>query len=123
MKLPLLLGALIVIGAASLEAHHSYGDYLGDKIVSVEGDVTQFWFANPHVLLTIKTSNLVSYATEWSNINRLSREGVTNATLKVGDHVIVRGSPKRNPADHTISLVREVRRPADGWYWSSVQPR
>jgi hypothetical protein len=73
------------------------------------------------VILTIKTPDSVNYTAEWSTINRLRHDGITNATLKVGDRSVISGSPKRNPAHHTLSLLKEVRHPTDGWLWSSSQ--
>ena len=83
----------------------------------------RFLWMNPHAKLLIKTEGGVVYTAEWSAINRLAHDCVTRTSLKPGDHVIVTGSPKRNPDDHTVSLLKQVRRQADGWHWPPNQAR
>jgi len=61
------------------------------------------------------------YSAEWSNPNRLSRDGITKETLKPGDVVIVTGAPGRNAGENRIHLKR-IERPADGWKWG-MRPR
>ena len=56
------------------------------------------------------------FSAEWSNTNRLRRQGITRDTLKTGDHVIITGSPGRNPREHTLHL-KSFERPADGFEW------
>lgn len=112
-----------VVAAAAAFGHHSYGDYYQDRTVSIEGDIERFLWMNPHAKLIIKTKDSVIYTAEWSAINRLAHDCVTRTSLKPGDHVIVTGSPKRNPEDHTISLLKEVRRPSDGWSWPGDQTK
>jgi hypothetical protein len=57
------------------------------------------------------------YTLEWQNLIQLRHGNVGPTTLKAGDRVIVKGSPPRDPTSHTITLVREIERPADGWRW------
>ena len=116
LLLALCVAAIAAMGAGSLSAHHSYSSFDRDQTVSIDGRLEKFDFVNPHVLMTIKTDS-ETYIAEWLNVSGLQRAGVTRETLKVGDRIVVSGSPKRNPAEHIISLVKEVRRPADGWSW------
>jgi hypothetical protein len=44
---------------------------------------------------------------------------VTRDSLKPGDHVILTGSPGRDPPEHRIRLHKIVR-PSDGWRWEGV---
>ena len=110
-----LLGVLT--GAASLLAHHSYGDVLREQSISVQGKIDKLLFANPHVMLTIKTEHSGSFTAEWLSLPQLSRAGITADTLKVGDSVVVTGSPTRD-SESIVKLLTEIRRTSDGWLWS-----
>jgi hypothetical protein len=102
-------------------AHHSFAaTYLEDQTVKVEGELVQFLFRNPHsfVHLMVKEEDgtMVRYSIEWGGTGQLAGTGVTRETLKVGDHVIITGSPGRNPADHRVRMVT-LYRPKDGFGW------
>ena len=118
MKVQIAFAALcaLVIFSISLQAHHGYADFKQDQLISVQGSLERVDWANPHTTLTIK-SNGVTYSAEWENMYNLHRAGVTLGSLKVGDWIIVQGQPNRNPADHSLARLREIRRPADGWRW------
>jgi hypothetical protein len=106
-----------LIGAGQAAAHHSYGAYYENETVSIEGTVQAIRFANPHVVVTLRTDASEIYTLEWQNLIQLRHGNVGPDTLKAGDRVIVIGSPPRDPSSHTITLLREIRRPADGWRW------
>ena len=118
MKQRVVLAAVsaVIIFSISLQAHHGYADYKQDKVISVQGTLERVDWANPHTTLTIK-SNDATYRAEWENMYHLHRAGVTLGSLKPGDWVIVIGHPDRDPKDHSLAQLREIRRPADGWRW------
>jgi hypothetical protein len=121
-----LLGVLIIAGAmltgVRAYAHHSFAaTYFEDKKVTVEGDLVQFLYRNPHSFVHVevkdpKTNETVRWAVEWGAGGQLGRQGVTRETLKPGDHVVVVGNPGRNPEDHRLRMVN-ITRPSDGWKW------
>ena len=113
------IATLVVIAAGVLPvyAHHSYAAYLEDQTVTVEGTVESVRFANPHVLMTMRTDAGEIDTIEWQNIIQLRHGNVGPDTLKAGDRIIVIASPARDASSHMLSLVREIRRPADGWRW------
>jgi len=49
-----LVGVVLLAGSAAVGAHHSYANF-SDKITSIEGTLEKVMFANPHVVLTIRT--------------------------------------------------------------------
>ncbi len=107
-----------------VHAHHSFAaTYFEDKTESVEGDLVQFLFRNPHSFVHVegkdKDGNTVRYAVEWGAGLQLNRQGVTRETLKPGDHVIITGNPGRNPEDHRLRM-RTITRPSDGWKWGGT---
>jgi uncharacterized protein DUF6152 len=108
---------LATIGAVSASAHHSYGAYYEDQTVTIEGTIESIRFANPHVTFVLRTDAGEVYTAEWQNIIQLRHGNVGPTTLNAGDRVIVVASPPRDPTSRKITLLREIRRPADGWLW------
>jgi hypothetical protein len=113
------IGALAAVASAS--AHHSFAAaYFEDRRISVEGDVTAFELVNPHAWVHLvaadETGRLRNFSAEWSNPGRLKQAGLTAQSIRPGDHVIITGSPGRNPSDGKIHL-RAIERPSDGWKW------
>jgi hypothetical protein len=115
------IGAAIATVPAS--AHHSFAaTYFEDRTQTVEGDLAQFLFRNPHSFVQLeakdaKTGETTRWAVEWAGGLQLGRQGVTRETLRAGDHVIITGNPGRNPADHRLRM-RAIKRPSDNWSWS-----
>jgi hypothetical protein len=119
------LCVLIVLGSVALGvrayAHHSFAaTYLEDQEMTIEGDLVQFLYRNPHsfvhVMAPDSNKEMQRWAVEWGGGGQLNQQGVTRETLKPGDHVIVTGNPGRNPSDHRLRM-RSITRPKDGWKW------
>ena len=113
---------LVAIGlgmsSAVLDAHHSYAGFDREHPVSIEGDITQVVFANPHVVLTVRAAD-ADYSVEWLSMFQLTGlYHVAKDTLAVGDHVVVTARATHDRSEHRLSLVTDVRRPIDGWSWS-----
>jgi len=123
------LVVLVIAGCMGLatrsDAHHSFAaTYLEDQEITIEGDLVQFLYRNPHSFVHVlapdpKTKEMVRWAVEWGGGGQLGQQGVTRETLKPGDHVIITGSPGRNPEDHRLRM-RTILRPKDGWRWGGV---
>jgi hypothetical protein len=113
--------ALLAIGART-QAHHSFAaTYDESKKVTVEGDLVQFLWRNPHSFVHIvakdeKTGESQRWAAEWGSGGQLGNQGVARDTLKVGDHLIITGDPSRTPGDYRLR-VRTIYRPKDEWRW------
>jgi len=119
----LSIAAGALMSGLQLYAHHSFAaTYFEDKQETVEGDLVQFLFRNPHsfVHLEAKDANgqITRYVVEWGGGGQLGRAGVTRETLKPGDHVIIVGNPGRNAEDHRLRMIR-LKRPSDGWTWGT----
>ena len=120
----LVFAAATFVAADRAYAHHSFAaTYLEDQSVTIEGDLIQFLFRNPHsyIHLDVKEpdGSLTRWAVEWSGGGQLFRAGVFRETLKPGDHLILTGNPGRIASDHRLRL-RSVSRPKDGWKWSGT---
>ena len=91
--------ALVSVGT-TLYAHHSFAaTYREDETITIQGELVQFMFRNPHSFVhlnvTEKDGTVRRYAVEWSGSSSLAGQGVNQSTLKVGDKVIITGSPSR----------------------------
>src|SRR5215472_4767004 len=94
----LLIAAAALLSGTQLYAHHSFAaTYFEDKQQTVEGDLVQFLFRNPHSFDHVEGKDekgeTVRYAIEWGGGGQLQGQGVTHETLKPGDHVIIVGNP------------------------------
>ena len=110
----------MIVGTRA-DGHHSFAaTYFENQSVTIEGELVQFLFRNPHsfihVLVKEKDGSDVRYAIEWGGSGQLGGQGITRDTLKPGDFVIMTGSPGRNPAEHRVRMV-SLRRPKDGFGW------
>ena len=123
-NLCLLLLAGAVVSAVPLLAHHSFAaTYFDDKTETVEGNLVQFVFRNPHSFVHLEAPDEkgqpVRWAVEWGSGQQLSGQGVAADTLKFGDHVVITGNPGRNPEDHRMRM-HSIVRPKDGWKWTGT---
>jgi hypothetical protein len=123
-----LVGAVVVGAALSaatpLSAHHSFAaTYFEDKTVTIEGDLVQFVFRNPHSYVHLEAPDengqTARWAVEWGSGMQLSAQGLSATALKSGDHVIVTGAPGRNADDHRLRM-RSITRPKDGFTWNGT---
>lgn len=119
----LAAGLALALGVAPLAAHHSFaGTYLEDaEPMKIEGKLVAFLVRNPHSFVHVeapdpKTGKVVRWSVEWGAAGQLQQQGVKSGTLKVGDAVVVTGSPARNAEDHRLRM-RSITRPSDGWTW------
>jgi hypothetical protein len=112
-----LLLMVLFVTATTVSAHHSYAAYDRDHPVSIEGQILQVLYANPHVILRVRTND-AEYTVEWLSLYQVSRWVVAKGKLGVGDHIVLTGCALRDKTEHRISLVTDIRRPSDGWTWS-----
>jgi hypothetical protein len=115
----IMTGVAALIAGIPASAHHSFaGTYLEDApAVKAEGTLKEFLLRNPHSFVIVADDKLkdekgepVRWSVEWGAAGQLTGQGVSQNSLKVGDHVIVSGSPGRNANDHRIRL-RTLERP------------
>jgi len=128
MKRGLVAAAVItgfgLAGSIPLLAHHSFAaTYFEDRDQTVEGDLVQFVFRNPHSYVHLEAPDEKGekqrWAVEWGSGMQLSTQGLTATALKAGDHVIITGAPGRNPEDHRLRM-HSIFRPKDGFKWSGT---
>lgn len=124
-KLFVLAFAGVSVLGVRAYAHHSFAaTYLEDQKMTVEADVVQFLYRNPHSFLQLtskdaKTGKDITWAVEWGGGGQLGSQGVQRETLRPGDHVIVVGEPGRDPEEHRLRMI-SIKRPSDGWSWGGT---
>ena len=122
----LLLAAIVAVafgaGAASLMAHHPFSaTYVTEQQITIDGLVVELVYRNPHAFIHVaapdRGGQLRRWAVEWGNPGTDRRLGVPTQVLKLGDRLVVSGSPARDPGAFRI-LGRLLVRPSDGWRWT-----
>ena len=123
------LAAILVAGGFAFGtqafAHHSFAaTYIEGQEATIEGDLVQFIYRNPHAFVQVmapdpQAKEMVRWAVEWAGNGQLRLAGITAETLRVGDHVVITGSPGRIPEEHRLRM-RSIVRPKDGWKWSGT---
>ena len=111
-----------MLGGAQAFAHHSFGStYVENKQLSIEGELVQFVYRNPHALLQVMAPDanrqMQRWTVEWEAMGQLDHQGVTSMTLKPGDRIIITGNPGKNAGDHWLR-AQTIVRPKDGWKWA-----
>jgi len=114
--------ALALLLGPALRAHHAIGAlYDSSHRASLDGTVAEFQLINPHPFLfldVVDDSGAQRWKLELDNRSELAAIGVTAATFKPGDRVVVTGSRSRTDP-HGLYLLR-LDRPADGFWYEQV---
>jgi hypothetical protein len=81
-------------------AHHSTAAFDNEKVIKIEGTITQFRWTNPHA--SIKLDGDASegpdglWTVEMTAPNSLMQSGWKRTSLKVGDKVVIYVNPLKN---------------------------
>ena len=102
----------LVATAAPAFSHHGTAAYDTTKTVSVSGTVTEFRFANPHVLVfwdaKDEAGNVRSWTGERGGPNSMARNaGWTSKTMKPGDQVTISGRVAKNGSP-TMAIAKII---------------
>lgn len=112
-----VFGLSVALAAPAL-AHHSAAAFDTRKEVKVNGTVTQYRFANPHVYLTIQVKKddgtTATMEVEAGAASVLNGLGFTKNSVSIGDVVTIVGNPAREKPDALV-LGRELYK-KDGTY-------
>src|SRR5680860_265193 len=100
-----IIGVLALAMAAGTSAHHSFAVHFdGERVITVEGVITSFRFANPHGVVEWTTTNEDGETEEWraetNSPNILKRRGWSRGSLQAGDEVSVTGFPARDDSHY-----------------------
>lgn len=122
--LVLFVAGALVCGVTAY-AHHSFpATYQVNKIITIEGKMTQLLLRNPHSFLQVDapdvSGTMQRWSLEWGGAGQLTSQGVVKDTLKVGDTLIITANPARSTEGSTRALLKTIRRPSDGWTWGNA---
>lgn len=113
----------LVLSGSVTSAHHSYSNFDADRTVTLEGDLVELLYAQPHLVMKIRTADAKNYIVTWQTPAFVEQVAhVTRSTFRSGDRLIISASPARDSAIRQLALVREIRRPRDGWSWRRETP-
>jgi hypothetical protein len=118
----LALSLMVLASASTVSAHHSIAGYYDEsRQVTLDGVVAQFQFVNPHPFLFIDVKDggrAGQWKLEMDNRGELVAVGMTAETFRVGDRVMVTGSPGRNQPQ--TLYIRRLDRAADGFRYEQI---
>lgn len=88
-------------GAGAASAHHSFAMYDNDKVVTLQGTVSEYRWDNPHVILLVMGVPPAGgapqlWTLELSAPAQIARNGWSHSSLKAGDKVKVDLHPYRD---------------------------
>lgn len=115
------IALILTLGSIPTPAHHAfYSVYDRDKTVKIEGTLKEFIWRNPHSFVRVEAPDekgeVQSWVIEWAAPAQLTEKGVSSATLRPGDKIVITGHPGRVAENHRMQLMK-VERPSDGWKW------
>ena len=120
-----IVGAALGLASLAAHAHHSIAAvYDSSRQQRLEAIVAEFQFVNPHpfVIVTVQEDGAETlWRLEMDNRFELAGVGMTDATLKPGDRVVVTGSVGR--IEPRTLYIRQLDRPADGFRYEQVGSR
>ncbi|MDH3420570.1 MAG: DUF6152 family protein [Gammaproteobacteria bacterium] len=104
--------------ASPATAHHSRAIYDLERNVTIEGVVTKFDWANPHVYLYVEAQSAGGEPVVWEIENgsttAMGRRGWTRESFAPGDRVIVEANPSKDPNRHA-AVVTTVTKSGVTW--------
>jgi hypothetical protein len=105
------LSIVSLLAAGVTQAHHSAIVFDGTKTIEVTGEVSEFIYRNPHLIIGLDVAddsgNTVLWKIEGQSVAMLRRVGFDRTTVKVGDNVTVKINPMKagNPGGLLQGLV------------------
>ena len=124
MRLGLVVVMLVLVFGVTARpnGHHSIaGVYDQAAPVTIDGIVTAFKMVNPHPFLTLAVTRGgrdEAWKLELDNRYELVDVGMNERTFRVGDRLVVKGSPARDGS--RALYASRIDRPADGFWYEQV---
>jgi len=97
----LLLGLMASVGPLAV-AHHSFAAFDLTRTVTVDGELTEVHFTNPHSWFELKVIDAKGAEQRWAieglSPQQLVSKGLKRTAMKVGDKVSITVNPLRDGA-------------------------
>ena len=121
-----MLVLLLGFGVRTGNSHHAFaGIYDSSRVVTVTGEVTQFKWVNPHVLLymdvTDGSGKVANWTIELAGVLNLKEVGWTRDSVKPKEHVTVTGNPTHAADLPRLAFVKLVK--GDGTELLPAEPQ
>jgi hypothetical protein len=106
-----VLGVAAAMAALSTDAHahHSQAMFDLSRVVTLEGVVTRFEWANPHVYIFLDQTTTGGEGVEWKieavGPGPLRRLGWSQDTVAAGDRIAITGNPDRKEGTRLVNLL------------------
>ena len=89
----------LLTGSSPLFAHHGAASFDNSKSITVEGTVTEYVWANPHVYVKVdakdESGNTVHWVLESQSVVNQANAGWTKDMFKPGDRVLIDATPAK----------------------------
>lgn len=115
-----LILAGLVVGSVPVFAHHSFAMFDNTKEMTLNGEIKEFQWANPHIWVQVmvpdESGKLVEWSIEGGSPNGLVRNGWTRKSLQPGDKVSITIHPLRDgsPGGSLMKVVDADGNPIGG---------
>jgi hypothetical protein len=91
---------LLAVCAWPTAAHHSTAAFVNDRVVRIEGTITQFRWTNPHASIKLEGTAEGGpdglWTVEMTAPNVLINQGWKRNSVQIGDEVVMFANPLRN---------------------------
>lgn len=120
MKANQIASVALALGVFALcppiRAHHGGSEYDRKNLVSIQGTVTEFYWANPHCQIFLDVKDEAGKVTNWGVETNspavMERAGWTRKSLKAGDGVTITVAPSKKGTP--VGLLRKLVFTASG---------
>ena len=121
------LTALVLWLPPAADAHHSRTSFIMDSPMELQGTITEHAYHNPHIYLTVETTDAATGETrEWlleaNAVSSVRSVGWRADTFLAGDRVTVRGFPHRDPDRSTVFVDVITRADGSSYRSSGLAP-
>jgi hypothetical protein len=102
-----IVAARLLLVSSPVSAHHGTSGYDMEKVITLNGTVTNFNWSNPHCLVRIDVKDSKGDVKDWvvelAAPTLMTRNGWTKDSLKPGDEVVAETHPAKNGATTGLS--------------------
>lgn len=109
VALAIVAVGLTAVLAPRARAHHSAAMFDENKTITVEGEVKQFQYTNPHSWLLVdvkdKSGKVVTWGFEAEGPSTLARAGIRPSDFKAGTRLKISGHPMKDGKPAAIWLI------------------
>jgi len=96
----IVLGTVMALSAATAYSHHSFAMFDNAKEQTIEGEVKDFQWTNPHIWIQVNVKNtdgkLTEYSIEGGSPNGLKRQGWSKKSINAGDKIVLTMHPLKD---------------------------